>query len=557
MGYTRPNGVIELFKDVPLSPDHSDVMYITSNADAYNHIRNYKQKVLTEETYTRTERGTLKVGLNADDLLQINYICWKNGRANMYFFAFVTNIGYINENCTEISYMIDNYMTWFGFLQLGQCFVEREIPETDGLFENLVPENIELGDPLMTDSFSGWYPAGRTAYLIMSSTNEEGERPDRDEEPLPYFHEYVNGIPSGLYYWSELIEGQGGEHQVVVNKLAKFIQNGYADNIIQITAVPDELVTGAYTEGWTEDRYYEHPIQNVWDFTSVIDGYKPQNKKLFSYPYNYIKGVTSEGNDTDFKLEYWENGQVTFSKMGTLYGNPTMAIVPTNYRGQEKNFEHALYLSNFPTLPWINDPYKAYLAQNKASIATSIVSSVLSGISGGLIGGNQAVGNQAMNNNIPNSNPVGQISTEMGRNAGILSIGTSFINAGLNIASVIAKQEDTKALPASIHGNTQADCFHVITGSLYIGLYHIRPRPEFVKIIDEYFSMFGYACHRVKTPNISSRTYWNYVKTIGCVLKGSAPAQAKAEIINMFNNGVRLWKHIADIGNYSLKNGIS
>ena len=64
----------------------------------------------------------------------------------MDMFAFVTNVGYINENCTEITYVIDNYMTWFPFLRLGECFVEREIPRDDTIYSNLIPENLELGE---------------------------------------------------------------------------------------------------------------------------------------------------------------------------------------------------------------------------------------------------------------------------------------------------------------------------------------------------------------------------------------------------------------------------
>ena len=32
--------------------------------------------------------------------------------------------------------------------------------------------------------------------------------------------------------------------------------------------------------------------------------------------------------------------------------------------------------------------------------------------------------------------------------------------------------------------------------------------PEFARIIDDYFNMFGYATHRVKTPNRDGRPHW-------------------------------------------------
>ena len=49
--------------------------------------------------------------------------------------------------------------------------------------------------------------------------------------------------------------------------------------------------------------------------------------------------------------------------------------------------------------------------------------------------------------------------------------------------------------------------------------YRMSVRQEYAKIIDNYFSMYGYSINEVKIPNITGRTNWNYVKTIECILK--------------------------------------
>ena len=79
-------------------------------------------------------------------------------------------------------------------------------------------------------------------------------------------------------------------------------------------------------------------------------------------------------------------------------------------------------------------------------------------------------------------------------------------------------------------------------------------KKEYLKIIDEYFDMFGYACHRVKKPNISSRPHWNYVKTKGCEISGSVPCDDLKTIENAFDSGIRFWKHGSEVGNFSLNN---
>lgn len=551
-GYVEPSGIIWLFSGVPLSPTHTDVIKISSNATGFSAISKYPHGNTTyrQESYTRTERGTLRIGDNAENLLTCNYLAWQN-RSGRYFYAFVTNVGYVNENCTEISYIIDNYMTWFDLVELGECFVEREIPESDGLFENLVPENLELGQYVVGAPIGGFIETNR-ALVLQASVDPNGKRinPDNPLDPLPDgFHDYVNGIPSNLYYYTTLVEQQGGLQNDFNKILYKYIDNGIADSIIQIVACPEECVRGAFPDGITTEPYYKDTIPlEYYDFYGSINGYTPKNKKLYSYPYQYLMGVSSDGSSAEYRFEFWDNKVPSFDKIATLYCAPTISIIPTNYKGQENNYDYALYLSSFPSLPWINDPYKAYIAQNKNSIANSVVSSTLSGLTGGLIGTNSAIGNQAINNNA--TTPISQLSSEMGRNAGLLSIGTSFINAGLNIAGTIAKIEDTKALPSTVHGNIQADSLHLITKTNYLRIHYVTLTREFLEIIDNYFSTFGYAVHKIKKPNILSRQKWNYTQTKGCILNGCIPAQAKNEIIAMFDNGVRFWNNITNLGDY-------
>lgn len=79
-------------------------------------------------------------------------------------------------------------------------------------------------------------------------------------------------------------------------------------------------------------------------------------------------------------------------------------------------------------------------------------------------------------------------------------------------------------------------------------------RPEYVDMIDDYFSRYGYATRRLKTPNISSRPQWNYVQTVGCKIGGSIPCQDEKLICSIFDHGVTFWKHPENVCNYSLDN---
>ena len=98
---------------------------------------------------------------------------------------------------------------------------------------------------------------------------------------------------------------------------------------------------------------------------------------------------------------------------------------------------------------------------------------------------------------------------------------------------------------------------------------HKHIRAEFAEIIDGFFNVYGYATHKVKMPNRTSRPEWNYVKTIGCKIEGGYPtdcdypgglvplgvpaADANA-IENIYNNGITFWHVPGHVANYGYDN---
>lgn len=68
----------------------------------------------------------------------------------------------------------------------------------------------------------------------------------------------------------------------------------------------------------------------------------------------------------------------------------------------------------------------------------------------------------------------------------------------------------------------------------------------------------GYKTNRVKTPNITGRTYWNYIE-IGSheeFVHGNLPNNYLEVINNIARKGVTIWHNHDNIGNYSLNNTI-
>ena len=88
--------------------------------------------------------------------------------------------------------------------------------------------------------------------------------------------------------------------------------------------------------------------------------------------------------------------------------------------------------------------------------------------------------------------------------------------------------------------------------NFYYGRAHVTR--DMARVIDDYFSMFGYSTNRLKKPNRNGRPHWNYVKTIGCNVHGSIPADDLRRICENYDRGITFWKNASEVGNYGLDN---
>lgn len=543
MGYVQPSGDIWLFEGVPLSPDHNDVFYITSNANAMEKLKAYPSKPYGANSYTRTERGTLKIGDNANKLLTYNYLAWKNIRPDgiqMWLFAFVTNIGYVNENCTEVSYVIDNYMTWFGFTRLGACYVDREIPETDNIGEHTIDEGIDTGD--LVDSFHTTYDFGKNLYYLFQASTDFHGQPSST---------YVNGIQCPIYMTTRTAPSEITD---IINYYHGYNPEGDSqentnnpDNMITVNIIPKFLAdkVGAQTEGISKDTYHFARERD-------LDGYKPKNNKMYCYPYSRINISNNAGTITECKWELFENPQsmtVDFDIIGATMGNPTIMCYPLLYDRVAENYDHSITITNFPPIPWINDTYKAFIAQNKANIVSSCIG-LVTGVGSGAMGvATQYSVAQQAESSIPASHSMG--SAAMG------TIGT-LGSAVQNVLGMIQEKRDHQFAPKTIANLSQADLIMLLAERMRFDFYAVTVKREMAESIDNFFSAFGYAIHKIKRPYITGRPIWNYVKTSGLVFEyAPIPAQAKNEIINAFDKGIRIWRDPSTFGNLSLDNSIN
>ena len=132
---------------------------------------------------------------------------------------------------------------------------------------------------------------------------------------------------------------------------------------------------------------------------------------------------------------------------------------------------------------------------------------------------------------------------------------TSYQNAN---RSLMASIQDAKVQPNTCKGDTTASGIDMARGTNTFYIRQTAIKPEYAKMIDMYFQMYGYQVNKVGYPSyyMNTRKKWNYIKTVGCVVLGNIPLEDKREIESLYDNGITFW-HNDITFQYDVENAIA
>ena len=559
MSYIAPSTNIALLKNVPLDVSYDHTITFSNATTQFAYFRGKvsanEGRIFSLNSYQRTSRNRIRLELTMAEAIQYNYLYFQNASfENKFFYAFITNWEYINNATTEITYQIDVMQSFMFDYTLKQCFIEREHSNTDVIGDNLVPETLEQGDYIV-DGIWDLSPYARAnicnanASAIFYCTFSE----DTTTTP-PTYSQFTGGFAN--YVYTGLLPIKKSSLAEINTFINNVIDAGKLDGIIAAYMCPYEPLT------------YD-PIQ--WDYqipfrTAALAGYVPKNKKLFTYPYNFLR-VRCDSDSTEYHYEYFSGSACEFTLEGYILPEPTLTLIPKNYNcSNPRNYciENRLTIKEFPQIAIDADVWKVYFAQHGASLVTSMIgqtvetgAKLLALSQGGLVAGSQypdfSAGkmlNSASHAGNMSGTSVDPVSTLQGA------------SSLTGIATSLAQIYELQKKPPELKG-TQTSLADYAIGAKKFYADYMCIRPEFAKIIDDYFTMFGYATHEVKVPNVHGRPYFNYVQTKACILEANVPEIYKQQIINIFNRGITFWHtenltYVADIdnlvGNYSVNN---
>ena len=285
--------------------------------------------------------------------------------------------------------------------------------------------------------------------------------------------------------------------------------------------------------------------QNVSKLYTYSD-YTPKNNKCFCYPYNYLFASNNIGGKNIYKYEDFSDSDNATFKVQLAFGiGASGRLLPINYKGQEKADDEAIPLAKYPTCGWSTDSYINWLTQNAINLPTQIIGSLL------------GTGQNLVSSATPQKHPTTILARQQQAYSSASNIVGQVGSIVTNVASSIGQFYTAQLMPNIECAQNSGDVNFAAERNTFT-IRQMRCRKEYLQIIDDYFTRFGYKINRVKVPNITGRQNFNFIE-IGSedvVGYGTVPAVYMDNINNACRKGVTIWHNHSNLGNFNVSNNI-
>lgn len=496
-----PSTIVHLC-NVPISPAQKHQLSFGSTAAQYNYF--IGRRVVTYENFSFQRKDeVIRIPANVESLGAVNYCFYQNANfGSKWFYCFVTEKRYINDNCTELKIKTDVFQTYQFDFHFGGCYVERQHTQYDNLGEWNEPEpfNVEtfpIGEQQLSHN-GAYYNQNIILYFSKNPPSLSGVL-ETDED---------SGAYSATWYKMYYVAGSVSQYQACLQDIATLESAGEMELICGIGT--------SFNDQYNQQFDIDSPV------IQIPAGGVAKNNKTKLYCYSMIVGASS------FKVDILTAGGETINVTSRLNGgsNPFVSCEITNISG------HPIIEYNSFPIPRI--PINSDINNISRSLRISLETLPFQILSGGIgAAASAAMGGGGGFNASSLVSPLQSMITTAGNYA---------------ISDIMPKQ-----LSGYSPGNGR---FSAERAGIY-QIYYAPTREEFNKI-DDFFTAYGYAINAPTIPNFRTRANHNYLKTNDCLILsngGDFPAaDDMKELQSIFDNGVTVWHNPATMGNYSVDN---
>lgn len=585
---------IALVSGVPFHNDYKHTRYFTTISDQKSYFSNLnKVHLISEATFQRSsEKLFVRVNKHIDELRDASYLYFNNTYPDgKVFYAFITELQYVNDRLTNVYFDIDVFQTWLFEMNFKPSFVVREHrPQYQSNGKpviNTIDEGLEHGtDYELISEETLTVGAGVRFLVIVSKEILHGTT--QIVEPID------NGVPQPLsYYFIPFQDDMGGAYvegngvaNVLSSPIKAILKGLYTDDSVvnQIVSlyVTDYFGVPFSTTTTTDGKkitfetasYYEFSNEKIADvdgssvyafYVKRITSYKPMyltiphslyanfpnvtETKLLMSPYSIINMVDFKGNQFTIKPEYVFRDSLKICVRGSmgLSNKVSYSVVNYNYQpvsgsdGLLANIENGIVDTNSNDVAIITDNLASYIQGNRNSLQIKMKSAEFNGMMSVVQGGGNAL--------------AGLRNLDVGAVANGVMQGVSGAgNNLLKIKAIEAKGKDLQNVPPTISQMGSNTAFEYGNGYYGIKILTKMIQSEYRRKLTDFFNMYGYQYNEVKVPNLHTRQYWNYVQTEGANITGNFDKNDINRLNKIFDEGITLW-HTNDMYNYDLQNG--
>lgn len=493
-----PNTIVKLYSGIPFDPTYQNVL----QWDSVEEQNQFFAGIVPVATYTdfqfmQADRQ-LRVKRQMENCYNINYVAYQNHRyGNKWFYAAVESMDYLSPESTGLNLVEDVWATWQFDITFNKSFVERETVSNDAIGAHTLDEGLEIGDYVTTaHSYTLFKPEDMRVIIAMTGIPDYIKQ-KLGEEVVGHIQppSIVRGIAFPVY-WIECGRANNSSSMTA----AQIIIDAYTE------AAQLEAIVGVFTVTKVGENY--STIESLGAYPARTLSIVPRNNKLYCYPYCALNIISSSGDAKTFRYERMADGGATgFFKITHPFGmRPTLSATMENYAGNNIDIQDQVSLSGFPVLPWVNNGYQDWLAKHKYTMATEFGAGLATLAVGGLTANPLAI--------------AGGISATLGS---------------------LSKVSQAERLPNNLNGTIESSDANAISGKSGFYANCIAIRAEYAKIIDNFFSQYGYKVSTLKDVELHNRQNWDFVQTIGCNVVGHCPATVLNAVKEMFDKGVTLW----------------
>lgn len=516
----------KLFKNVPLDNTYTNTILFASVSEQNTYFANLDSVTLDEQSYQRINSNKLMIAKSSDELYNYNYLMFQNPSSGNFkwYYAFINEINYVNDSTCEVLYEIDVMQTWLFDFSYGKCYVEREHVEDDTVGLHTIEEGIDVGQYSIQSQLE--FKTGRAVAISIASD--------------PYTGGSKNGVYCGIatYVYPESAYGS-------LNDALNYYKDK-PEQVAQLIMCSDKMYDPQGVDTSFDDTFSFGRVKTFSDAQGNL--YTPVNNKLYCYPYCFFTIDNYNGESEDYHWEDFANSNVvTFQWSGTAIPSPCMIAFPLSYkqaRGTQSR-QYGITYDNFPMCPWTSDTFRAWVSQAIPKTINNIGATIASTfVTSSIENANASLHDMTKSNNL-SSAIAGN--TRAGRNAQLA------INTISQIANTAIDYRYNSIHSKSIAGTIQNAGMNFREMQIGFRETSYAVKPEFARIIDEYFTRYGYRVNRYKVPNLTGREKFNYIKTRNCTILGNLPNSARATIEQITNNGISFW-HTTNIGKYETNN---